>query len=105
MGRTKVVELPHMRARIYLVRHGETEWSLSVRHRADTDISLTGSGHCRRVLAARWISLPVRQTQRFLLATVSLSNLDCEHDQAESPAIVLWNADSRDVLEREHVRD
>jgi len=44
------------------------------------------------LLAARWIGLPVRQVQHFLLSTASLSILGYEHNLAEGSAIILWNA-------------
>jgi histidine phosphatase superfamily protein (branch 1) len=45
-----------------------------------------------RVLAVRWIGLPVRQAQHFLLSAASLSILGYQHNLADEPAIVLWNA-------------
>jgi broad specificity phosphatase PhoE len=71
----------------------------------DGNVALFSHGHFSRVLAARWIGLPVSEAQRFLLDTASLSILGYEHNHVESPVIALWNAGSRDVLEREHVRD
>ena len=48
-----------------------------------------------RLPNARWIGLPVRQAQHFLLSTASLSILGYEHNLVEEPAIVLWNAASK----------
>jgi hypothetical protein len=49
-------------------------------------------------VAARWIGLPIRQAQHFLLSTASLSVLGYEHNLAEEPAIVLWNAVSNGIF-------
>lgn len=57
----------------------------------DGYIAIFSHGHLGRVLAARWIGLPVRQAQHFLLSTASLSILGYEHNLAEA-AIVMWNA-------------
>ena len=58
------------------------------------NIAIFSHGHFGRVLAARWIGLPVGQAQHFLLNTASLSILGYEHK--EEPAIVLWNAVSNE---------
>ncbi len=66
---------------------------LIVRLRAgDGNVVLFSHGHFGRVLAARWIGLPVFEAQRFLLDTASLNILGYERDRVESPVIVLWNS-------------
>ena len=61
------------------------------------NIAIFSHAQVGRVLAARWIGLPVGQAQHFLLSTASLSILGYEHDMAEEPAILLWNAVSNDI--------
>jgi broad specificity phosphatase PhoE len=63
------------------------------------NIAVFSHGHFGRVLAARWIGLPVSQAQHFLLGTASLSILGYEHNSAEQPAIVLWNAVSNNAVD------
>jgi broad specificity phosphatase PhoE len=60
------------------------------------NIATFSHGHFGRVLAARWIGLQIRQAQHLLLGTASVSILGYEHNRAESPAIVLWNAVSKE---------
>ena len=60
------------------------------------DIAIFSHGHFGRVMGARWIELQVRQAQNLLLSTASISILGYEHSLAEVPAIVLWNAVSKD---------
>jgi len=57
----------------------------------DGNIALFSHGHFGRVLAARWIGLPVRQAQRFLFDTASLGVLCYEHGRRDEPAIGMWN--------------
>ena len=95
------------------IRKGRPEWNLfqdgcprgespvQVSERADRVISrlraLEGNvtifshGHFGRVLAVRWIGLPVRQAQLILLSTASVSILGYEHNLAEESVIILWN--------------
>ena len=62
------------------------------------NIAIFSHGHFGRVLAVRWIGLPVSQAQHFILDTASLSIFGYGHNRAEEPAIVLWNAIPRDPL-------
>jgi broad specificity phosphatase PhoE len=57
----------------------------------DGNIAAFSHGHFGRVMAARWIGLPISEAQHFLLATASLSILGYEHSRADEPVIVLWN--------------
>ena len=103
------------------IRKGRPDWNLfqdgcphgespvQVSERADRVIArlrtLQGNmatfshGHFGRVLAARWIGLPVSQAQHFLLSTASLSILGHERNLAEESAIVVWNAVSKDICD------
>lgn len=56
------------------------------------NVALFSHGHFGRVLAARWIGLPVRQGQHFTIdpASVSVLNFDARHPQRR--VISLWNA-------------
>jgi broad specificity phosphatase PhoE len=57
-------------------------------------ILVFGHGHFCRVLAVRWIRLPVSEGGRFLLATGAVSVLGYG-GSLERPAIRLWNHDGR----------
>lgn len=82
--------------------HGETPAQVS--GRADRliarlrvlngNVALFTHGHFGRVLAVRWIGLPVIDAQKFLLGTASLSTLGSEPHDPEVTAIVLWNSPS-----------
>jgi probable phosphoglycerate mutase len=56
------------------------------------DIALFTHGHFGRVLGARWVGLPLDGARHFALGTASLSILGHEHERADQPVIVLWNA-------------
>jgi broad specificity phosphatase PhoE len=65
----------------------------------DGNVALFSHGHFGRVLAARWIGLPVSEAQHFLLSTASLSVLGYEHGRTDQPVISLWNAASHDMVD------
>jgi broad specificity phosphatase PhoE len=101
------------------IRNGRSDWNLfrdgcprgespaEISDRADRliarlralggNIAIFSHGSFGRVLVARWIGLPVRQAEHFLLNTASLSVLGYGHNLAEESAIVLWNSVSNDL--------
>jgi probable phosphoglycerate mutase len=80
--------------------HGESPAQVSERadrllgrlRTLEGNIALFSHGQFLRVLGARWIGLPVRQAQHFVLGTTSVSILGYEHDRADESAILMWNA-------------
>lgn len=56
------------------------------------NVALFSHGHFGRVLAVRWLGLPVEHAQQLLLNTASLSILCYEHERPDEPAIELWNS-------------
>jgi broad specificity phosphatase PhoE len=56
------------------------------------NIALFSHGHFGRVLAARWMRLPVAAGERLLLDPASLSIFGHEHKNRNSPVLALWNA-------------
>ena len=55
------------------------------------NVALFSHGHFGRVLAVRWIMLPVAEGERFMLDTASVSILGFERGDLAAPAIRLWN--------------
>ena len=80
--------------RVFLVRHGETEWSLSGQHTGVTDIPLTEKG---RNVAKQW--KPILSEEKFALVLTSplrRARETCElaglSDRAEiEPDLIEWN--------------
>lgn len=56
----------------------------------NTAVLVFSSGHISRVMAARWLNLPVSAGALFLYSVAALSILSYDHDLTE-PAIKLWN--------------
>ncbi|MFG1811444.1 histidine phosphatase family protein [Streptomyces sp. NPDC049040] len=66
---------------LVLIRHGETEWSLTGRHTSYTDLPLTGNGEAQArslapLLAARHISLVLTSPMERARDTAKLAGLD-----------------------------
>ena len=80
--------------------HGETPSQISARadrfiarlRVLDGNVALFSHGHFGRVLAARWIGLPVTQAEHFRLNTASLSILSYDPHHPEVAVIELWNS-------------
>jgi probable phosphoglycerate mutase len=56
------------------------------------NVALISHGHFSRVLAARWMGMPVISGQRFMLDTGTLSILQDDPRHPENRVISLWNA-------------
>jgi broad specificity phosphatase PhoE len=56
---------------------------------ASGDVLIFGHGHALRVLAARWLGLPVPDGRLFVLGTATVSVLGHEHDDR---AVLRWNS-------------
>ena len=65
------------------------------------NVAIFSHGHFGRVLAARWIGLPVIHAQHFLLSTTSVSILSYEETSTKMATIVLWNAVSNTTIAAE----
>jgi broad specificity phosphatase PhoE len=58
----------------------------------DGNVALFSHGHFSRVLAARWLGMPVIGGQRLMLDTGTLSILQSDPRHPELRVIALWNA-------------
>ena len=71
--------------KLWLVRHGETEWSASGRHTSTTDIDLTDAGvaaaeRLRPVLAAETFALVLSSPRRRARRTAEIAGFEAEVD-------------------------
>ena len=94
MGRKDVTDMPSLLSQLYLMRHGETAWSLSGQHTGRTDIPLTEQGEqdarklaerLRAVKFSRVFTSPLQRARR----TCELAGLG---DVAEvEPDLAEWD--------------
>jgi len=93
-----------MSQKIYLVRHGETEWSLSGQHTGTTDIPLTENG---RTMAKKFKPFFAKQDLAMVLTsplqrarvTSELAGLHAEID----PNLMEWNYGAYEGLTTEQI--
>ena len=72
-----------MLGEIWLIRHGETEWSKAGKHTSSTDLELTAEGERKaaavgRMLAGRAFALVLASPMRRVLATSKLAGYSAE---------------------------
>ena len=93
---------------VFLVRHGETEWSLNGRHTGSSDISLTENG---RQVARRWQPFATTRTFDLVLTsplqrareTCQLAGLG---ERAETdPDLMEWNYGAYEGLTPKEIRE
>src|SRR5665647_2495465 len=60
-------------------------------------VALFSHGQFGGVLAARWLGLPLAESQHFPLGTASISILSFDPHHPEVPVITLWNAGSHNL--------
>lgn len=100
--------MPDNGQRIYVIRHGETEWSLSGQHTGVTDIPLTENGRnqarlLRPMLAKESFSLVLTSPLQRAKETCTLSGLG---DQAEEdPNLMEWNYGDYEGVTSEHIHE
>ncbi len=86
--------MPDDKQKVYVIRHGETEWSVSGQHTGMTDIPLTDNGRksvklLQPILAKQSFALVLTSPLQRAKETCQLSGLG---EQAEtSPDLVEWN--------------
>lgn len=87
--------------------HGEMPAQVSARadrviahlRTLDGNVALFSHGQFGRVLAARWIGLPLVEAQHFSLDTASLSILSHDQHHLDVAVIALWNAASHQTFD------
>jgi len=93
---------------VFLVRHGETEWSLNGRHTGSSDISLTENG---RQVARRWQPFATTRTFDLVLTSpLQRARETCElaglGERAETdPDLMEWNYGAYEGLTPKEIRE
>lgn len=94
--------------RLVLLRHGETEWSLSGQHTSTTDLDLTDNGRAQARHAARTLErlgldnpLVVSSPRKRSLVTAELAGLSIEE---VSPLLAEWDYGDYEGLTTHQIR-
>ena len=93
--------------RVYLLRHGETEWSLNGRHTGVTDVQLTENGRIAArslepILAKETFALILSSPLRRARETCELAGLGTQANV--EPDLIEWNYGEYEGLKTEQIR-
>jgi broad specificity phosphatase PhoE len=106
-GRTDEHAVRYVKQRVFLLRHGETQWSLSRQHTGLTDVALTENGRAtaRRlapVLARQVFDLVLVSPLRRARETCELAGLGAQAKTDED--LVEWNYGEYEGLTPQQIR-
>src|SRR6188472_2217551 len=108
-ARGRIAEVGSERHRLFLLRHGETEWSKSGQHTSRTELDLTDTGREQAKLAADALSVltldnpfVVSSPRQRAIVTAELAGLKVDE---VSPLLAEWDYGDYEGLTTKQIRE